>query len=316
MHTGRSWYKDVSPCSRCSQIRLVRIVVRSVDTDVLVLSVALVQKLQEQTQESIQLWAAFGTGTNLRYIPTHEIAKSLGENNALALPAFHAFSGCDTMFCFFGKSKKTALGTWNSFAQITPIFIALSSSPTAIHDDWMQALERYVVLLYNRTSSCLTVDEAWKQLFTRKSRRLDSIPPTRDALLQHVKRTAYQAGHIWGQALIASPLVPSPRHWGWITDSGTTLTEITKSYQELVKCGCKKGCRGGCGCRRVSLRCTALCTCQEECENQSPLLAKTFAHTFLLHEHNRCRTSIHFEQTFMQQTFESVVTRKSKKKLH
>lgn len=107
----------------------------------------------------------------------------------------------------------------------------------------------------------MTVDEARKQLFTRKSRRFDSIPPTRDALLQHVKRTAYQAGHIWGQAHIASPLVPSPRHWGWITDSGewrplwTTLPEISKSCQELVKCGCKKGCRGGCGRRRVSLRC-------------------------------------------------------------
>ena len=67
----------------------VRIVVRSVDTDVLVLTVTLVQ---EQTQESIQLWVAFGTGTNLRYVPAHEIASSLGENNALALPAFQVFS--------------------------------------------------------------------------------------------------------------------------------------------------------------------------------------------------------------------------------
>ena len=132
----------------------VRIVVRSVGTDVLVLAVALVQKLQEQTQESIQLWVAFGTGTNLRYLPAHEIA------SALALPAFHVFSGCDTVSCFFGKSKKTALETWNSFVQITPIFIALSSSSTSIHDDWMQVLERCVVLLYDRTSRCLTVDEA------------------------------------------------------------------------------------------------------------------------------------------------------------
>ena len=107
------------------------------------------------------------------------------------------------------ESKKTALETWNSFPQTTPIFIALSSFPTWIHHDWMQVLERYVVLLYDRTSSCLTVDEAREQLFTRKSRRFDSIPPTRDPLLQHAKRTTYQAGHIWGQALIASPLVPS-----------------------------------------------------------------------------------------------------------
>ena len=49
--------------------------------------------------------------------------------------------------------------------------------------------------------------------------------------------------------------------------------------------------------------------------SESPLLAKTFVHT-LLHEHNRCCTSIHFEQTFMLQTSDSVVTRKSKKKPH
>ena len=125
---------------------LVRIVVRSVDTDVLVLAVALVQKLQEQRQESIQLWVSFGTGTNLRYVPAHEIASSLSEKNALALPAFHALSVFDTVPYFFGKSKKTAHESWNSFAQITPIFIALSSSPTSIHDDCMQVLKRYVVL--------------------------------------------------------------------------------------------------------------------------------------------------------------------------
>ncbi|KAK2558603.1 hypothetical protein P5673_018784 [Acropora cervicornis] len=102
----------------------------------------------------------------------------------------------------------------------------------------------------------------------------DSIPPTRDALFQRVKRTAYQAGHIWGKALITSPLVSSTRHWGCITNSGewrllwTTLSEISKSCQELVNCGCKKVCRGGCGCRRVSLRSAALCACQEECDNQ------------------------------------------------
>lgn len=186
----------------------------------------------------------------------------------------------------------------------------------------MQVLGRYVVLLYDRTSSCLTVDEARKQLFTRKSRWFNSIPPTRNALLQHVKRTAYQASHICGLALIASPLVPSPRYWGCITDSGewrplcTTLPEITKSCQELVKCGCKKGCRGGCGCRRVSLRCTTLCACPEECENMNHLYLPK--HLFV----HYCYTNItdvtpalHFDQTFMQQTSESVVTRKSKKKL-
>ena len=44
------------------QSGFTKIIVRSVDTDVLVLAVALVQKLQALASESIQLWVAFGTG--------------------------------------------------------------------------------------------------------------------------------------------------------------------------------------------------------------------------------------------------------------
>ena len=84
------------------------------DTDVLVLAVALVQKLQALASESIQLWVAFGTGEHLRCLAAHEIANTFSNNAALALPAFHAFTGCDTVFCFYGKSKKTAVDTWKS----------------------------------------------------------------------------------------------------------------------------------------------------------------------------------------------------------
>ncbi|CAH3107879.1 unnamed protein product, partial [Porites lobata] len=238
------------------QSGFTKIIVRSVDTDVLVLAVALVQKLQALASESIQLWVAFGTGEHLRYLAAHEIANKFNNTAALALPAFHAFTGCDTVSCFYGKSKKTALEAWKSFPEVTPVFIALSRAQTEIAEEWMSTLERFVVLLYDRTSSSSSVNEARKQLFTRKARNFDALPPTRDSLLEHVKRTAYQAGHIWGQALVPNPPIPSPQDWGWILESGewrpfwTTLSEITKSCQELVKCGCKKGCRGGCGCQK------------------------------------------------------------------
>ena len=49
--------------------------------------------------------------------------------------------------------------------------------------------------------------------------------------------------------------------------------------------------------------------------SESPLFDKTFVHTLLLHEHSTYCTGIHFEET-LQQTSESVVTRKSKKKFH
>ena len=47
--------------------------------------------------------------------------------------------------------------------------------------------------------------------------------------------------------------------------------------------------------------------------SESPLFAK---HLFIHYMNITCRRSIHFAQTFMQQTSESVVTRKSKKKIN
>ena len=66
----------------------------------------------------------------------------------LALPMFHAFTGCDTVSSFSGREKKTAWETWNVFPEATDKFIALMEQPQ--HSDFdaaMITLERFVVLL-------------------------------------------------------------------------------------------------------------------------------------------------------------------------
>ncbi|KAL9954824.1 hypothetical protein ACROYT_G042404 [Oculina patagonica] len=248
-----------------------KILLRTVDTDVLVLTIAVFQQLREK--EQLQLWVAFGSGTHLRFIAAHEISRKLGPQVSKALPVFHAFIGCDTVSCFGGRGKKTALEAWKSYPDVTSAFLALAHCPTEISDRCIEHLERFVVLLYDRTSSKTAVNDARKQLFTQKGRTLDAIPPTRAALVEHTKRAAYQAGYCWGQALFPSPVLPSPQEWGWTLEEGiwkpfwTTLTDVTKSCRELVRCGCRKGCRARCSCVKAYLRCTALCSCAEECAN-------------------------------------------------
>ena len=63
----------------------------------------------------------------------------------------------------------------------------------------MDTLERFVVLLYKRTSPLQKVNEARKILFACGNRQIENIPPTRAALFQHAKRALFQAGHIWGK---------------------------------------------------------------------------------------------------------------------
>ncbi|KAK3877041.1 hypothetical protein Pcinc_018220 [Petrolisthes cinctipes] len=65
------------------------------------------------------------------------------------------------------------------------------------------ALKRFVVLLYDRTSSQEYVNEARNHFFTQSGRSIEAMPPTREALRQHIKRAAYQAGFCWGQMMIA-----------------------------------------------------------------------------------------------------------------
>ena len=166
------------------------------------------------------------------------------------------------------------MNTWNSFPEVTSTFLSLGNTPPVVDNTCMATLERFVVLLYDRTSAQTAVNDARKQLFVRKDRQFDAIPPTRAALLEHCKRAVLQAGYIWGQALIPSLTTPNPQDWGWALDGGlwrpywATLPGVMGSCLELVRCGCKKGCRRQCSYVKSFLCCTALCKCSDECEKK------------------------------------------------
>ena len=111
-------------------------------------------------------------------------------------------------------------------------------------DRTLEVIERFVVLMYSRTSDLSRVNDARKQLFAQKSRSLENIPPTQAALEQHLKRARYQC-NCWNMCL--SPMPPIHSYPILLTPpSGsrsiwTTLTEASKSCYELIHCGCKKG---------------------------------------------------------------------------
>ncbi|KAG0728239.1 hypothetical protein GWK47_032898 [Chionoecetes opilio] len=112
-------------------------------------------------------------GKSFRLITAHEIAKAIGPDRCVALPMFHAFTGCDHGVLFGGEGKKTAWDTWTTYGDVTPAFCALGAmpDPRAI-DEWMQPLERCVVLLYDRTSTEEGVNQARKQRSARKAELL------------------------------------------------------------------------------------------------------------------------------------------------
>ncbi|KAG7174276.1 hypothetical protein Hamer_G003200 [Homarus americanus] len=145
-----------------------RILIRSVDADVVILAVA---PANERSEVLDELWLTFGT-------EGIDIAKALGPEKSRALPMFHAITGCDTVSAFAGHSKKTAWATWNAFPEVTTAFLSLASTPSELPDGVLLTLERFIVLLFARTSTCCDVNVLRKKLFSRKSRSLGHLPPT------------------------------------------------------------------------------------------------------------------------------------------
>ena len=102
------------------------------------------------------------------------------------------FLGCDII-----SSNKSAWKSWDVCDEVSNTFAKLSECPSAVEDSYLQALERFVVIMYDRSSNVTTVNKARLDLYARKQRQYDLIPPTQAALKELAKR----AGYVWGQAL-------------------------------------------------------------------------------------------------------------------
>ena len=129
-------------------------------------------------------------------------------------------------------------------------FCNLSNKPETLSSEDLNLIERFTVLLYSRTCPLSTVNQTRQSLFAQGNQALDNIPPTQAALQQHIKRAAYQAGHVWAQACAPIQELPNPSDWGWqnIGDGWaplwSILPEASKVCHELIHCKCKKACRG------------------------------------------------------------------------
>ncbi|KMQ81601.1 hypothetical protein RF55_25812, partial [Lasius niger] len=83
-----------------------------------------------------------------------------------------------------------------------------------IDSENFKLLERFTVILYDKNCEFDNVNEARKELFCQKTKSMEKLPPTKDALLQHSKRAAYQAG-LWCTSEHSQQHAPNPEGWGW-----------------------------------------------------------------------------------------------------
>lgn len=131
-------------------------------------------------------------------------------------------------------------------------------------------------LLYGNDSS-IGVDECRYNLFVSGKCSDEALPPNSDCLLQHIRRSNFQAIS-WKQCLSPLLQLPQVEGNGWKLDgegrleiSWMTNPSAPESLIEFVKCSCKTGCKSKrCSCVKSNVQCTEVCSCNG-CGNMLPV---------------------------------------------
>ena len=123
------------------------------------------------------------------------IIDHIGRSNALALPGFYAFLGCDTTSSFVGHPNESAWKVLISYPAATTAFQELSSPVENVEDllPIMPIIEKFVNKLFLGISNDYSsVDEVRLDGIVHNSKDFSNLPPSSDALFQKVLRTAMQ----------------------------------------------------------------------------------------------------------------------------
>ncbi|CAG2239892.1 unnamed protein product [Mytilus edulis] len=125
-----------------------------------------------------------------RYIPIHELSKSLSPLLANILPAVHALTGCDTTSAIFGFGKKTVFKLIRKFPSK---FTNLQNFDTIDFSTSLSASRELISSLYDPkdkfASSHVDLNKLRVKLATCKDTSLLRLPPSEPAFKEHVLRS-------------------------------------------------------------------------------------------------------------------------------
>ena len=197
--------------------RLTTVQVRTEDFDVVGVLIGVFHKLL-LSQPKADIWIAFWSGRELQTLQhINALSTSLGTKRSQALPMLHLISGCDTTSAFLGKGKKSFWQAWMAFEEVTDTFVYLASHPFEPLDsncENFRKIERLIVLVYDKTSTSLSINQTRRELFCLKNVTMERMPPTQNVLLQHTKMAVYRA-YIWVTSTQVQQMIPSPSDFGW-----------------------------------------------------------------------------------------------------
>ncbi len=178
----------------------------------------------------------------------------------------HAASGCDSTSAFFGIGKQRWLNLIEEHPELHNGLCHLGDSPSDINPETEAAIVSLVSLLYCG-KKLETLDLVRYELFAKKHKQNEKLPPTMDSFRLHLKRANFQS-FIWNHATVPY-LKVSPIDNGWILDddghlvpSMMLLPPAPEAILAFTQCGCQADCSTRrCRCRKDDVVCSDVCKC-------------------------------------------------------
>ena len=188
------------------------------------------------------------------------------------LPA-HAISGCDTVVCYLGIGKGRVIKHLKEGCDLSAI-----GNVDAPLQQVIDQATRFISACYDKKDS---TDMSHTRLLVwvktngkghSSSPNLASLPPTREAFIENVKRAHFETV-LW-RTINIDPRQLKPEEFGWKVDTDNKslspigLPDDTKPAPdyilERIRCGCKgeHPCNTKrCSCKNKGLPCTMFCAC-------------------------------------------------------
>ena len=125
----------------------------------------------------------------------NSIAANLGQETCKSLASFHALTGSDSTSAskFKGKWSCWTILTKCNLFPFSQKFAKIIDAPYCVSPSLHEVVANYVCQLYRDEVNPHNVDHLRMDIFSHKTRDVDRLPPTSDALHQHLKGSIFQA---------------------------------------------------------------------------------------------------------------------------
>ena len=188
-----------------------RAVILATDTDILMLSIYHVSRIEEL----LGLWVEkFGI-----FILCHWIAQFLSSQYSIytssSILSTYSLTGCDSVSYIYNCGKKCALKIALDCDKILQPLAeyGMPGISTEISEAIKESALKYICALYGRKDFFGSLDELCCHLFQTKTSDIRATPSTSDAFYLHLMRSLYQI-LIWKRATSTRLMLPSSTDFG------------------------------------------------------------------------------------------------------